>query len=171
MTAVGSLAGPLEQSKQQKDNARVLLIIDNDKTLADGDVMISELSRRLVSAGASVTQLSELKEKDRLKMKSAVAATDEKDRKVLKSFSFTAIIIGQFSTGALAPFNGLYVSEVRGTLKATSAISGKTIAVASIPSVRGFGNSQVQANRTALENLGKELPQDFIDQVIKSHAN
>jgi hypothetical protein len=170
VTAAGSLAGPI-QEKKRKDNARILLMIDIDRTATDADPLTSELARRLVSGGVSVTQLSELKEKDRFKIRSAAAATVEKDRKVLKSFSFTASVIGQFSTNTLAPFNGLYAGEARGTLKAIDAANGKTIAVVNVPTARGFGNSQTQANRAALENLGKELPQDFIDQVIKSHSD
>lgn len=170
VTVANSLAGPVQQQKQPKDNARILLMIDIDRTATDSDILTSELARRLVSDGVSVTQLSELKEKDRLKIRSAASATIEKYRKILKSFSFTAIVIGQFSTNTLAPFNGLYVAEARGTLKAIDTGSGKTIVVATVPTTRGFGNSQTQANRAALESLGKELPQDFIDQVIKSHS-
>lgn len=170
VTAAGLLAGPIKQEKQRKGSARVLLILDIDRTAA-GDAVTSELSRRLVNDGISVTQLNELREKDRLKVRSAAAATLEKDRKTLKSFSFTAVIVGQFSTSTRAPFNGLYVSEARGTLKAIVVATGKTLAVADVPTVRGFGNSQLQANLTALENLAKELPQDFIDQVIGDQSN
>lgn len=170
VTAAGLLADPIRQEEQRKRSARVLLIVDIDRTAAR-DAVTAEFSRRLVNGGISVTQLNELNEKDRLKVRSAASATLEKDRKTLKSFSFTEVIVGQFSTSTLAPFNGLYVSEARGTLKAIVVATGKTMAVANVPTVRGFGNSQIQANVAALENLAKELPQDFIDQIIGDESN
>jgi hypothetical protein len=172
VTAAGSPSGHTQQEKLRKDNGRVLLIAEIDSKLSEaGDTITSELARRLVAGGASVTQLSELKEKDRMKIRGALGAITEKDRKILKSFSFTSIIKAQFSTNTLAPFNGLYISEARGTLKATDTENGKTTALANVATVRGFGNSQVQANRTALDSLAKEIPQDFIDQVVKPTLN
>jgi|SRR5829696_5147222 len=172
LTAAGSPSRHIQHDELRKDNGRVLLITEIDrKPSMDGDIITSELARRLVAGGASVTQLSELKEKDRIKIRGAVAVITEKDKKIFKSFPFTCVIKGEFSTNTLAPFNGLYVSEARGTLKATDTANGKTTALANIPAVRGFGNSQVQANRTALDSLAKELPQDFIDQVVKRTLN
>lgn len=83
---------------------------------------------------------------------------------------YAVILLVTLSFSDMAPYNGLDVAEVNGSIQALDTDGGKTIARYTISRIRGFGNSEDQARRNALKNAAEEVSDSFIKQVA-ANAN
>jgi hypothetical protein len=83
---------------------------------------------------------------------------------------YALIVKATISLSDLAVFEGMEVFEANGSLELIDADSGRVIARENISRVRGFGNSQDQAQRNALKTVADLVSGSFIGQVV-ANAN
>lgn len=80
-----------------------------------------------------------------------------------KQYSIILLVTLLFSD--LAPYNGLNITEVNGSVQAIDTEGGKIVDRYNVSRVRGLGNSQDQAQRNALKNAADGISESFIKHV------
>lgn len=162
-----SLQSKKPESKRGAKAGKVLLMIEesNGGELIESDAVSRMVSQKLSEKDLSVTSVSEIGEPYLARLRRAIQKLQQGDKKSGNSIPYAVIITGKVSTIALDPFNGLYMADASGTLKAIDTDTGKAIAIESITEARGFGNSKDQAARAALKKAGEIISESFIKHV------
>jgi uncharacterized caspase-like protein len=150
-----------------KKSGRVLLLIrEGDR--AEGGPFLRAFSQKLAALGLSVTAGDELNASDLARITGALRRLQAGDKRAGEAIPFALVVTGDVGLNSLAPFNGLFVAVAEGSLKAIDADTGRTLAVENISGARGFGNTQRQADDSALAAACEKISAAFVEQLAPS---
>jgi Caspase domain len=147
---------------------RVLLLIteaSEGRTLEDGTVARA-LSQKMAENNLSVTAPADLAESDLARYRRALQRLLAGAGKAGNSIPFTIAVSGTISTSPREPYQGLFVAEANGMLKAVDLKSGLVVATENISQLRGFGNTPEQAAGAALKNAAEQIAESMVKQIL-----
>jgi uncharacterized caspase-like protein len=154
---------PLRASSRKDAKANRLLLLVPEQ--AGGEALAGALAQKFVDQGINVTLSTELTNSDLSRLRDAMKKLAFSERQAGQSIPYAAIVSANISITPREQFQGLFVANARGVIKVIDSDTGATIASESLDDVRGFGNSQAQANEKAWLEVGKALPVSFCKKV------
>jgi hypothetical protein len=147
---------------------RVLLLVTENETGSNiiRTVIADRLTQGLAENGLTVTRSSDIDSSELTRIKQSLSKLELESRGSGPLLNFSVVISGIILTRTLEPFQNLFAASAQGSLKAIDISTGQLIASEDLSGIRGFGNSQEQANANALNNAAQKASEKFVSRIV-----
>lgn len=155
-----------------KSGKVLLLVVEAiDGKPVENGAITQTLTKKLAENSLSVTHASEVGGSEIGRIRRELQRVQSGDKMAGDSIPFAVIVAGAIQVTIPDPPEGVYyIAFADGTVKATAASGGKTVAVENVSRVRGFGNTRDQAARDAFSKASEKISESFIRQIFaKAH--